>query len=70
MSYSIILYLIPLRQDPSPHWDQTCGQQAPVMPPPLLPTMAGVTGLCLAFYLGVGDLNSGPHAHVVSVLTH
>lgn len=67
---SIIFCLIPLRQDPSQHLDQVCGQQAPVMPPPLLPTVGGVTGLCLAFYLGVGYLNLAPHAHVVSVLTH
>lgn len=70
MSCSIFFCIIPLRQDPSLHLDQACGQQTPVRPLSLLPTVGGVTGLCLAFSLGVGDLNSAPHAQVVSVLTH
>ena len=71
-------YLITLRQDLSLNlelavYSHINGQQAPVifLSVPLHPALGlHAQRQCPAFYVDVGDLNSGPSAHTAHSLTH
>ena len=63
---SITLHLIPLRQRLSRNLELGCGPASASHPPVATSCSTGVRHslLHVALYLGVGDLNLGPHAYI------